>query len=283
MNKPRLVIYHGNCLDGFGAAYAVWHRFGDEDTDYYPANHGDVFPEVAGREVYIVDFSYKREQLIQLCEQAKTVTIIDHHISALKELRGLDDVIQNLTLVFDMQHCGAVLSWSHFHTDSVPELLLDVEDRDLWKHQRDDSGAVNAALDSYPFDFSLWQQWATDPQGRKELVREGKAIMRFKRQLIDRYKKRAVEGLIAGVKIPVVNCPAVIVSEVVGELSIGYPFAAGYQDGGGVRSWSLRSNGDDGDDVSIIAARFGGGGHRNAAGFSTPLDDGNYRVEVPNG
>ena len=34
------------------------------------------------------------------------------------------------------------------------------------------------------------------------------------------------------------------------------------------RIYSLRSQGENGVDVSMIASKFGGGGHRNAAGFS---------------
>jgi nanoRNase/pAp phosphatase (c-di-AMP/oligoRNAs hydrolase) len=45
------------------------------------------------------------------------------------------------------------------------------------------------------------------------------------------------------------------------------PFAACYYDKPGARVFSLRSRGDDGMDVSAIAAIYGGGGHRNAAGF----------------
>lgn len=279
MNKKRLVIYHGNCLDGFGAAYALWCHFGDDDTAYHPANHGDDYPEITGKDVYILDYSYKRGQLIQLCEQAKTVTIIDHHISALKDLDGLDAIIKNLTLIFDMNHSGAVLTWQHFHQEPVPEILLDVEDRDLWNHQRDDSAAINAALDSYPFEFSRWHQWIQQINACNELLLAGEAILRFKRLLIEKYKKYAVKAMVAGYQVPVVNCPATIISEVVGELSVGFPFAAGYQDGKGSKNWSLRSDGANGEDVSAIAARFGGGGHRNAAGFSTPLDDNHYCID----
>ncbi|NOR52122.1 MAG: hypothetical protein GQ470_05830, partial [Gammaproteobacteria bacterium] len=89
----------------------------------------------------------------------------------------------------------------------------------------------------------------------------------------------AIMGKIAGYTIPIVNCPSEILSELVGELSVGYPFAAGFQDSEEKRSWSLRSDGDNGEDVSQIAATFGGGGHRNAAGFAIP-QRGDFNLEV---
>jgi uncharacterized protein len=38
----------------------------------------------------------------------------------------------------------------------------------------------------------------------------------------------------------------------------------------GSRTWSLRSE-DSRQDVSEVASTFGGGGHRNAAGFRVPV------------
>ncbi len=277
MNKTKIVIYHAQCLDGFGSAFAVWLKLGDLDTEYHAAKHGETPPDVDNREVIIVDFSYKRQQLIEICQRASSVVIIDHHISALNDLKGLDDLHNNLTLIFDMAHSGAVLTWHYFHNSVPPQLLLDIEDRDLWNFNRPDSEAVNAAIDSYPFEFEQWKRWI-DSDLRDELIKEGEAIVRYRRQLIETYKKRAVIGSVAGHKVPVVNCPYSIISEVLGELSVDYSFAAGYQDGETKRSWSLRSNGDRGADVSEIAQRFGGGGHRNAAGFSTPIEDDHYEI-----
>ena len=56
--KPDMCIYHGNCQDGFGAAWAVWKRFGDA-VEYVPGFYGQPAPDVAGRSVVMVDFSYK--------------------------------------------------------------------------------------------------------------------------------------------------------------------------------------------------------------------------------
>ena len=277
MNK-KVVIYHANCPDGFGAAYAIWKQLGDENIEYIPAKHGEEPPEISNCDVYIVDFSYKRDVLKQICDNAHHVTIIDHHISAQEDLRDLDKEFDNLTLTFDMDHSGAVLTWLHMSVEPVPELLLDVEDRDMWWHQREGSQAVNSAIESYPFDFELWDSWVTQKGARNELIREGEAIGRYRRNMIDRAKKRAVMATIAGYKVPVVNCPHNITSEVVGELSDGHPFAAGYSDHIKKRGWSLRST-KEGLDVSKIAELFGGGGHQRAAGFSTPIDSDNYSIE----
>ena len=50
-----LVVYHGHCPDGFGAAYAAWLRLG-ESAEYVPAEYGS-YPvlNVTGLDVYILD------------------------------------------------------------------------------------------------------------------------------------------------------------------------------------------------------------------------------------
>jgi hypothetical protein len=54
----RYVLYHSNCYDGFGAAYAAWKKFGDEGTKYLPVSYGFPPPEMPdAKAVSIVDFS----------------------------------------------------------------------------------------------------------------------------------------------------------------------------------------------------------------------------------
>ena len=270
--KP-LIIYHANCLDGFGAAYAAWRYFSERDieAEYLAASHGDAPPDCGGREVYIVDFSYKRPLLKQICAQAARVIILDHHISAQEDLAGLELEHDNLQVVFDMERSGALLSWAHFHTGEAPLLLRHVQDRDLWRFELEGTNAINTALMSYPFSFERWHQAASSEERLAALRVEGETINRFRNQMIEQYKQRAVIGEIVGHKVPVVNAPHAIISELLGQLAEGHPFAAGYQDKGEKRSWSLRSSKNGGADVAKIAEQFGGGGHRNAAGFHTRL------------
>ena len=110
-NMNPLIIYHANCLDGFGAAFAAHACFSSQniEAEYFAASHGDEPPPCDGREVYIVDFSYKRNVLKRICEAARKVTILYHHITAQHELEGLERDHPNRTVVFDMDKSGAVL------------------------------------------------------------------------------------------------------------------------------------------------------------------------------
>ena len=274
MQRP-LVIYHGGCSDGFGAAYALYARFcrgGECSCDFVAGVHGQPPPDVSGREVHIVDFSYKRPVLEQICRSARSVLIIDHHISAERNLQGLEREYDNLQVIFDMNKSGAVLAWEHYHSTPPPRLLLHIQDRDLWRFQMEGTNDIHAALVSRPFDFRDWEKLCAGDEALEPLLKEGRAINRYRWRMIELHREKAVMATISGYRVPLVNCYEDIMSDLVGELAEGQPFAAGYQDQGTIRKWSLRSR-EGGIDVSEIASRLGGGGHRNAAGFNTNLPE----------
>ncbi len=282
MKKP-LILYHANCLDGFGAAFAAFEKFREGDgclCDFVPAAYGDDPPDFEDRNVYLLDFSYRRAELNLLCEKAKSVTIIDHHITAKNDLSGLDKEHDNLEIVFDMEKSGAMLAWEYFNSLEAPKLFSYIQDRDIWRFEFKETNDVYAALMARPFDFLSWAALIRSEEKLKSIIKEGKAINRYRNRMIEAYKKRSVIAEIAGYRVPVVNCPGVIASDLLGELAKGQPFAAGYQDIGTKRSWSLRST-NEGEDVAKIAEKLGGGGHRNAAGFSMMLDESVLSVSLP--
>ena len=51
------VIYHADCTDGFGAAYSAWKMLGNR-SEYHACKHGLKPPNVKGKNVVILDFSF---------------------------------------------------------------------------------------------------------------------------------------------------------------------------------------------------------------------------------
>ena len=265
-SKPDLCIYHGACDDGFGAAYAVWRTFSNRDITFFPGVYGEAPPDVAGLDVAIVDFSYKRPVMIELCAKAKSVLVLDHHKTAQAELDGLGDHCLNLKVVFDMDKSGAVLAWEHFQPDRpMPLFFKYLQDRDLWTKKLPDVDAFTMGLRSYPQKFNVWHSLSVNG-----LIEEGQTIQRYYRTLVESAKTHAFKREIGGHLVPVVNGSLFMSSEVAGELAEGNPFAAMYAETEKGVIWSLRSRAPDGVDVSEIAKRFGGGGHKHAAGFTVP-------------
>lgn len=263
-----ICIYHANCADGFTAAWAVRQAAGDR-YEYVPAMHDDPPPTVDGREVVIVDFSYPRPVMERLAARAGSILILDHHQTAQQQLQPLLDagVIDG---VIDQSRSGAMLAWDHFHPgEAPPQLLRHVQDRDLWQWQLPGTREIVAGLLSYEFSFPNWDRlMAVDPA---TLLQDGAAIVRNRRKEMDEVLPLVARRLrIGGHVVPAANLPPNMAAEGANRLARDAPFAAAYWDGPTVRTFSLRSR-SGGLDVSEIARGYGGGGHRNAAGFRLPL------------
>ncbi len=262
-----LCIYHGNCADGFGAAWAVRHALGD-DVEFHPGVYQNDPPEVTGREVVFVDFSYKRPVMEQLAQAARSLVVLDHHKSAAEDLVGLDH-LPNVELHFDMERSGAMIAWDYFNPDTPPPpLLAHIQDRDLWLFALPGTREIQAAVFSYPYDFGVWDELMAMPV--EDLQLDGMAIERKHHkdvaELVATFRYRMTIG---GHDVPVANLPYTLTSDAGHLMAQGEPFAACYWDTPEGRVFSLRST-EAGADVSAIAKQYGGGGHRNAAGFRLP-------------
>lgn len=271
--KPVLVLYHANCRDGFGSALAAWYEFGDERADYVPVQYGSPAPNVAGREaVYILDFRYPRDELLDLAKQCGRLTVIDHHASAERALSGIEGEAENLHCTFAMGHSGAVLAWQHFHIGPAPLLLQYVQDRDLWTRALPLSEEVALGLGCVPSEFSAWHKIVCDEHdGIASLAQAGSAIRTYLDAQLASLARNAPRAQLFGHIVPVVNAPGFLASDLGSLLARGEPFAATWFVAGGKVVVSLRSA-PDGLDVSVLAEMAGGGGHRHAAGFSAPFD-----------
>lgn len=257
----QVCIYHANCIDGFTAAWCCWRRFGDS-AEYVPAKHGDPPPDVTGKDVIIVDFSYPRETLLEMHAVAKSLRVLDHHKTAEADLEGLH------FCTFDMNLSGAGLAEAEFTQDKGP-LVAYVQDRDLWRFTLTQSREINAWIGSLEHDFQEWSRADVALYAAFDTCAAyGVALLRA----VDRYchemAKQARRLTFAGHEdIPVVNAPYINTSELVGHLAESAQFAVGwFQRGDSMYQYSLRSRGEF--DVSELAKRFGGGGHRQAAGFT---------------
>jgi len=276
-----LCIYHGNCADGFGAAWVV-RKYFDGNVDFHPGIYGQAPPAVFNRHVILVDFSYKRPVLESMAKSAASITIIDHHKTAQEDLAGYPLAIPlmvpapGIQVEFDMNRSGAGMAWDFFFPrEPRPKLIDHIEDRDLWRFNLYGTREIQATLFSHPYDFDTWDdlvRMAEEEKGRIELRAEGRAIDRkMLKDIAEILGVATREMMIGGVKVPVVNLPYTMASEAAGKLAEDAPFAAAYFDAKDGRKFSLRSRREGGMDVSAIAKLYGGGGHRNAAGFTMPI------------
>jgi len=262
-SSVNFVIYHADCSDGFGAAYSAWKLLGDR-AQYHAAKYGEPTPNVAGKNVAILDFSYDNATTKRLIKEANSLIVIDHHKSAMVELHDVS------CTRFDMTHSGAMLSWKFFHPGKEPPRMIKyIEDRDLWKWQLPYSKEFSAAFDMVPFDFEEFDKYLDD-SAIDNAQERGAYILAYSKTVISKIAKHAVSRKLFGKNVLVVNSSHWM-SEIGAALSPKCDFAViWYHDHETLQvKVSLRAHHDDAD-VSEIAKKFGGGGHRLAAGFNLP-------------
>lgn len=273
--KNNVVFYHANCPDGFGAALAAWLHFG-EDAEYIPATHDETFPEdMTGKNVFILDYCFSPAIMAILADQAKSVTVLDHHKSAQDALAKFNCGC-HCKLTFDMEKSGAVLAWLAFHPGKpVPVLFEHIMDRDLWRWQMPHSDEYLMALDAVPFDFQAWKQvMEFTPAEYKSFVAQG-AHMKLKfEDLSKKIAAKAAPIELLGVPGLAVNAPSEFASYVGEQLyNQSHTFAAiwrvNFHKGEPIVQVSLR--GAAGFDCLAIAQPLGGGGHKAACAFRLPL------------
>jgi len=289
MRQQPLVIYHGKCYDGFTAAW-VFRKFRGE-AEFVGVNYGDTtHPDCKGRDVWMIDFSYPREIMKEIIVQSMTTTVLDHHKTAEHELNGIQTEIrmekkvqrESDRIIFDMTRSGAGMIFD-FLEDEISrkrglkpprfngqraEWLVDyVEDRDLWRNKLFRSREVNAWISAVPMTFEDWDSLSALTIA--DAASRGDNVLAYQKQYGEKVLVSARTEKLGLHDVPAVNLQYVNCSEYLGllaERNPDAPFVVGYfRRADGKWQFSLRSRGEF--DVSDVAKQFGGGGHKNAAGF----------------
>lgn len=263
------ILYHGNCFDGFGAAWVAQKHFPGE---LVPCMYGEPVPDIKGAQILLLDFSFPREAMIKLHAENEFLKVLDHHKTAQANCEGLD------FCEFDMTRSGAGMTWDYFNAPVPRPLLIDVvEDRDLWRFEVAKSKELHAYITSFPKDVDVWNGLETELEfNYHECVLQGSAILRYHDQKVQEMAAFATTQPIGGFEVPVVNAPYNFASDVCHlllERNQFHPFAATYfYRADGTKQYSLRAHPDTKVDVSEIAKMYGGGGHKKAAGFEINPD-----------
>jgi len=282
--SKTVVIYHGGCTDGWCAAWILHRCFGG--VELHSARHGDDPPNVKDRDVIVVDFSYDKKTMVRMSKECKSILVFDHHVTAQRHLEGLS------FCHFDMEKSGAMLAYDYCNREGyisamslsknknkrslafgIRMLALYVQDSDLWTNKLPSTESINACFRSYKFDIVDWDNLAIrSVLDLESLISEGDAVLRYRKGLIEQHKKRVDEDRvdIGGHSVNIVECTCrEIVSDLLNELAVGEPFAASYYMQSEQMVFSLRSE-KGAVNVAEVAEQYGGGGHKNSAGFCIP-------------
>jgi oligoribonuclease NrnB/cAMP/cGMP phosphodiesterase (DHH superfamily) len=277
--KPTEVdtlLYHGDCIDGFASAFACYYFMKTmnkkKKVRFIPCQHQKPPPNVSGKNVLICDFSYKYETLKRMINDANKLAILDHHVSAEKDLKNIDKSHK----VFDKSHSGAYITWAYFFgEDNVPLFIKYVEDNDIWAKKLPNTKAFTSFIFNLPKTFDIYEKLLDDKYVLNTVIPMGEGMQKQNDSYIaDGIKKAAMNFMLIDSKLYFVASvnTSILKSEIGNAIFNMYPnanFALCHSQNSftGETYLSLRSV-DTATDVEVIASKFGGGGHRNAAGLS---------------
>ena len=285
-------FYHADA-DGRCAGFWVCLNVGINDN-YHPEmieiNYGKPFPfdKIGlGEQIYIVDYSIDPAEMLRLLEITNDVTWIDHHKTAIEkyadfphEIRGVRvDGVAGCMLTYCYIHHmtdrgqGEIKPFDISMTADAPQFTKLIADWDVWTFRYgDDTRNFITAFNGYDFhpESKNWDKFLCFPDGRynsatSELITEGKTMTRFRDEWAKEYcRTKGFETVIDGHRafaMNLGNCNSEYFKSINdGTFAILAPFSF---DG---KKWTVSLYSQT-VDVSEIAKKRGGGGHKGASGF----------------
>lgn len=310
--QPDVVIMHFPCDDGWTAALVV-QRYLTENklkSTFAPGNYDNKddaywLDLVRGKNVLVVDFSFKgplRKKLETACE---SMLILDHHASAKieygSEARSFDEYIKQanyfegiradleddkIIMLLADDKCGSSMAWAFFFPNKKRPKLIDyIEDQDLGKRQLDNATSFTYWLRSQEqrknHNNIEFLDILDDPDDLVGCFEQGNAVYRFVKTALGNAAKTVSIGPVnledgnEEIQIAVSYCPYELASEFANIMVETYPkimaamvFYHLPQNKIGVSIRGQKVKGKNTTYARRLATALGGGGHDMAAGAS---------------
>lgn len=292
--KQKLaVIYHDKCSDGLtsaGIAKYFLEKAGHTDVLYIGGKYHEDPPELKDTQIFFVDFCYKRAVMDKLIEDQNHIVLIDHHKSAIEDVKDLFEHPSFEPFVSeDNTQSGTGLAWAYFKgrkgLNHLPFAFI--QDRDLWTWKLPHAKeylAVHNLIDKTLEEYSKFVVQTIEEEFStvelSKVIEKGKAILESQEQIYKEVINSSLRYIdIAGYKnIPTVNCPSYFMSDIGSMLvnSEPVPFALMWYLGPEGIKIGMRSIADKSQtDVSEVAKTLHtkGGGHYCASGALIPFNE----------
>lgn len=276
-NIIDIVIYHNYCPDGFTSATIanLYAKKQNIKFEFMGLSHSgfsqqEIYEKTKNKNVLICDFSFKKDMTLQLIKNTKNLLIIDHHLSAQKELQDIEDKYK----IFDMKHCGAYLTWKYFF-DTEPGLFIKyIEDNDIWIKEMPNTLEMTEYISMLEYKFEEYEKFILNEGEIYKVIEFGKILLKQSQKNIDSsLNKSTVKMIDFNNNIYFVGiCNATCnINEIGNQLltkfkhidfSLIYSINTDNNTNVSLRSDEKRA------DVSVISSKCGGGGHKCASGMS---------------
>lgn len=260
---------HHNDLDGKCSAAIVARAVNPLKPLFYETDYKDPPPcldDLAGENVVIVDFSYKPDVMQRITEWALSIVWIDHHATArdypYQHLNG----VRNFN---DKEMAGCELTWNYYFPDiPVPMAVQLIGDYDKWALKMPDSKVFYEGMKLLPSgpDSDIWVDLLSGFLGAVDsVIKAGRTATTYRDNYCDGLcRSFGYETEIDGHRAYACN-QYMFGSGGFGKRFNEHPLCLAYIHDGKRFTVSLYSETVD---VSVIAKKNGGGGHKGAAGFT---------------
>lgn len=298
MVNPRdinVVFYHAPCQDGLASAYVANEYAGDYALTFklisFTLGARELacsIEELRERVVLFIDCAPSNDQMSALIDAKTRVQILDHHVSNMERVKMflITHTTPLINAHFDMNLSGVGLAWNYFFAPrELPNAFAMIQDRDLWRfaiaQSKEFCAGLAARCDACGDDnesMGIITEQLCFPGTFEETTNFGYLLIELNNTKIAKIATHATTrvylyetspGIV--LKVCIINCDRELVSDL-GDFitkNYDYDFAALWQYDTAREKYniSLRSRGEI--DVRVICERFGGGGHKHAAGCSS--------------
>lgn len=260
--------YHITDLDGHSSGAIVKQKF--PECQMIGVSYDSVldFSTIKkGETIYIVDFSFDRETTEKLIQIADVIWI-DHHKSAIAKLKGLD-----IKGTREIGKAGCELTWDFINPlENIPSCIYLLGRYDVWDHQDNDVLPFQYGMRNLEHtlpDAEIWKDLLSgDSKEFSSILEKGRLLFEYEMGQNTKYAKAfSYEAKLNGSTVIAVN-KGMANSKLLDTVydPEKHDFMVIYSHRGDKFKYSLYSTKDE-VDVSEIAVKFGGGGHKGAAGF----------------
>lgn len=277
-----IIIYHSRDLDGYCSGAICKKKYPDAELIGY--DYGQPFPydEIpAGQPIIIVDVSLPMPDMFELHKYSNyQLTWIDHHISAIKDYKdwcehSVEYTDGFLTAILENGIVACEGAWKYLFPDkSMPETVELLGKYDTWRN--DDIEDWNSYI--LPFQYGMrmnvksaddFPQWLleTDTDGAVQKIKDlGLVILEYQREQNAMSMKKAFP--IQFEKLCIIACNSGGGSTAFDSVwdEEKYDAMMSFKFDGNKWIFSLYTTKDI--NLSVIAKKYGGGGHAKACGFS---------------
>lgn len=286
LKGDEMKVFYHNDLDGKCAANIIYRHCQENvrNIEFIEMNYDKPFPidiVESDEVVWIVDFSIEPTDMKKLLNITPTVIWIDHHITAINKYNLNEDFGFNFDNKGIEIHglrkigfSGSYLTFEYLYgsvndegTNIVPYYIKLVDDWDCWKHKDPNSRAFNAAM--HMKDISptsdIWARLHYDDNDYlNKIISDGTIVLEYNKQRNRQYLEQyGYEVDFEGYKCIVCH-QGLIGSDAFESVEDKYDiYISGTYNG---TNWILGLYSTK-IDVSSIAVKYGGGGHKGASGF----------------